>query len=311
MKLFLLVMVALSFGFYSGEAFAKIKVAFTVDDLPEHSELPKGLDRYTVAKKFIDVFTAHHLPEVYGFINGINVDPVPDHYKILKMWRDAGFLLGNHTYSHLHLDKLSLKKYEKEIEGNEHILKALAGGSDWHYFRYPFLEEGGTLEKRNGVRKLLFDRGYKIAQVTMDFDDWAWDEPYARCKNKQDENSVQWLKETYLANALEKLKQSDQLGKVLFKRQIPQILLMHIGGMDAYALEDLINLYLNNDVEFITLSEAMKDPIFAIDPQSTKDEGTSFLGQIMNSRGLTESDVGMNLTEEPYYDADKLAKICN
>jgi peptidoglycan-N-acetylglucosamine deacetylase len=35
---------------------------------------------------------------------------------------------------------------------NEPLLKSLMGKGDWHWFRYPFLHEGETVEKRRAER---------------------------------------------------------------------------------------------------------------------------------------------------------------
>ena len=48
------------------------------------------------------------------------------------------------------------------------------GSNDYKYFRFPFLAEGETQEKRDGVREFLFHNGYKIAPVTLDFFDYDW-----------------------------------------------------------------------------------------------------------------------------------------
>ena len=46
---------------------------------------------------------------------------------------------------------------------------------DWHWFRYPYLHEGDTLEKRHAVIKYLQEYNYKVAEVTLDFEDYASD----------------------------------------------------------------------------------------------------------------------------------------
>ncbi len=57
--------------------------------------------------------------------------------------------------------------------------------ADWHWFRYPYLREGETLEKRHAVATLLKDRGYRVAQVTLNFDDYAYNDPYTRCMGEE------------------------------------------------------------------------------------------------------------------------------
>ena len=66
------------------------------------------------------------------------------------------------------------------------IAQEFDGKGDGHWLRYPFLHEGDTLEKRRAVRAWLFAHGYKVAEVSMDFEDYLWNEPYARCMAKHD-----------------------------------------------------------------------------------------------------------------------------
>ena len=60
---------------------------------------------------------------------------------------------------------------------NEKTLREHMGDQGWRWLRYPYLREGDTLEKRRAVRHALGERGYRIAQVTMSFDDWAYNGP--------------------------------------------------------------------------------------------------------------------------------------
>ena len=116
-------------------------------------------------------------------------------------WRKAGFLLGNHTWSHMNLSTRSLADWEADLLKNEPILKQHAGNSDWHWLRYPFLAEGDTPEKRADTRKFLAAHNYRIAPVTMSFPDYMWNEPYARCVAKSDTAAIAQLGSSYLQAA--------------------------------------------------------------------------------------------------------------
>jgi hypothetical protein len=61
-----------------------------------------------------------------------------------------------------------------------------APSDDWHWLRYPYLNEGDTFEKHREVHTWFKTNHYRVAEVTMDFEDWAWNEPYARCFVKND-----------------------------------------------------------------------------------------------------------------------------
>src|SRR5579862_8029666 len=80
------------------------QIAFTWDDLPAHSSLPAGETRVGIGRKLIAAMKDAHLPPVYGFVNGVAIEREPDSAPMLKEWRDAGFQLGNHTWSHMNLN---------------------------------------------------------------------------------------------------------------------------------------------------------------------------------------------------------------
>jgi peptidoglycan/xylan/chitin deacetylase (PgdA/CDA1 family) len=169
----------ISFAISSVSGQQRAEAAITMDDLPVHGDLPAGMSRAEIAKKFVETFKAKGVPGVYGFVNAKNIGANGDTEKdsVLKIWADAGFPLGNHTFSHIDLNTASVQAFEDEIAANEPVLKELMGSRDWHWLRYPYLHEGDTLEKRHAIRKYLADHGYKIAQVTLDFGDYAWNNP--------------------------------------------------------------------------------------------------------------------------------------
>lgn len=158
-------------------AAAAQEVALTFDDLPAHGPLPPGMTRLDIAKSIIATLKAANAPQVYGFLNAVKLEQVLEDRAVLEEWRAAGFMLGNHTYTHMSLTDNTAEAFEKDIAANEPVLRSLMGNEDWHWFRYPFLWEGETLEKRNTVRAYLKDHGYRIAQVTLDFEDYAWNAP--------------------------------------------------------------------------------------------------------------------------------------
>ena len=177
------------------------QVAITWDDLPAHSALPQGETRVEIGHKLIAAMKAAHMPPVYGFVNGVQLEREPASSPMLKDWRDAGFLLGNHTWSHMNLNTSPLADWEADLLKNQPILQQYAGNTDWHWLRYPFLAEGDTPEKRADTRKVLAAHGYKIASVTMSFGDYMWNEPYARCIAKNDTATIAQLETTYLESA--------------------------------------------------------------------------------------------------------------
>jgi endoglucanase len=236
-------------------------LAITVDDLPVHGELPAAETPLAIARQVIAAFKAAKVPEVYGFVNGHWTERQPDTEEVLRAWSKAGFPLGNHTWSHRDVNSASLAEYEGEIARNEPLLERF-GGRDWRWFRYPFLAEGEDSAKRAATRSILARRGYRVADVTMDFSDWLWPAPYARCKAVGDEAAIATMERAYLESARENIGFYRSLSRSLYGRDIPYILLMHIGAFDARMLPRLLDLYRREGFRFVTLAEAQRDPFY-------------------------------------------------
>ena len=226
---------------------------------------------------------------------------------VVKLWTDAGYPLGNHTYSHPDLHKIPTGNYLQDIDRNEPVLRRLTP-LDWKYFRYPFLREGNTVSKKKAVREHLQSKGYRIAEVTVDFEDWSWNDPYARCKNTGDLNAIKWLKSTYLSNATDNLERAKKMTDALFNKPVAHILLLHVGAFDAEMLEPLIRAYQDRGVEFIPVSEAVSDPIYELNPEVPFEFGAEFTFYVMKARKLSLKDLGL----EPYtgYPGAELESKC-
>lgn len=237
-------------------------LAITVDDLPVHGPLPPGETALAVAQAVVAAFKAARVPAVYGFVNGSWTDRQPESAAVLRAWSNAGFPLGNHSWTHRNVDSASLGEFEEEIARNEPLLKRMNRGRDWHWFRYPFLAEGQEPGKRTAVRAILARRGYRVADVTMDFGDWQWTAPYARCKAAGDEAAIALMERHYLDSARENIRFYRGLSHSLYGRDIPYVLLMHIGAFDARMLPRLLELYREQGFRFVTLAEAQRDPFY-------------------------------------------------
>jgi len=241
------------------------QIAFTWDDLPVHAALPANTTRVEIGRKLIAATKAAHLPPVYGFVNGVQVEREPLSEPMLREWRAAGFPLGNHAWSHMNLNENSLEAWEADVLKNEPVLRKYAGDSDWHWLRYPYVATGDTPEKRAAARKFLAEHGYRIADVTMSFNDWLYGDPYARCMAVHDTAAIEKLKESYLKMADEEIDHARAVSKAVYGREIPYVLLMHVGALDAEMLPQLVELYKKRGFTFVTLEEAEKDPAYASD----------------------------------------------
>ncbi len=282
-------------------------VAITVDDLPENGEVSLNSTRLEIANKMLRIFQKHHISGIYGFINASHATD-KNNLILLQSWIEQGNFIGNHTYSHVDLSRTNSDEYIFDIQRNEPLLIQLSGDVSYQYFRYPYLSEGNTQEKRDTVRQFLFLHQYKIVPVTVDFFEYEWNDPYVRCLNIHDEKSIQWLKTTYIEQSLNALDIAHALSIYLFKRDIKNILIIHMNEITAELLDDLISAYENRGITFISLKEALTDPVYSLNPNIVRNRTYTFLNQIRLERELENPEKVTKLYNT--LPEERLANIC-
>src|SRR5271165_2173716 len=283
------------------------KLAITFDDLPRNGELPPGVTQAETAKNVVEILKKRHVPPVYGFVNAKKLEGSPDGAEGLKVWA-AAEPVGNHTYSHMDLEQNSAEAFEREIEQNEPALELLARkvgpGEDWHWFRYPYLHEGDTVEKRRAVRAYLKAHGYRIAQVTLDWEDYLWNSAYARCVAKNDAKSMEWLRSSYLSTASEFLDLGREQAKLIYGHEINYVLLMHLGAYSSTILPDALDLLKKKGFKLVTLEEAESDPAYESDPDVGMHDAGTLLDQWMQVKGIKAPEH----KEKPYKEVESVCQ---
>jgi peptidoglycan/xylan/chitin deacetylase (PgdA/CDA1 family) len=307
-SLCLLLALAACVGAQAGEP--KLKVALTFDDLPLNGTLPLGRKMSDFARDTIQVLKKHRIPPSYGFINANKLERNPDGALALRIWVDGGHPLASHTYDHLDLTRHGAEDFQREILRNEPVLSLLMPGEgklrghSWRWFRYPYLHEGDTLEKRRAVRAFLANNGYRIAQTTLDFEDYLWNSAHARCWMRKDEAALRWLHESYVAAARDFIRLGVDHSRQVFGRDIHHVMLLHLGSFSSHILPDLFKLLKDENFEIVTLEEAQQDPAYEYDPD------------FAHPRGGTLTELGMMAKNIPWpADApkkprDRLTTIC-
>jgi lysophospholipase L1-like esterase/peptidoglycan/xylan/chitin deacetylase (PgdA/CDA1 family) len=261
-------------------------LAFTFDDMPAHSALPSNTTRVEIGDKIIAALKAGGAP-AFGFVNGVLIEREPASAPVLAAWRKAGLPLGNHGWSHANLGEISDDRFVDELTRNESLLAAQMGAEDWHWFRYPFLAEASNDPARRArIRGLLAAHGYKVAPVTMNFDDWAYNDVYARCVGKGDNAAIDALEKDWLAAADANVTRYRAMSHSLFGRDIPYVILMHLGALDAEMLPRLIDLYKSRGFRFVSLAEATRDPYYADEVNPALPPEPQGLEGRMSAKGL-------------------------
>jgi peptidoglycan/xylan/chitin deacetylase (PgdA/CDA1 family) len=280
-----------------GEA-VPTKMAITVDDLPTHGPLPEGVSRADVHAQLLEAFRLHDVPEVRGYVIGERALENEDHRQALQMWLDAGHPLGNHTWSHPNMEEIGVDAYLADIDRNESVLAELTGdasGASWRSFRYPYLRQGFDEESSRRVRDHLARGGYQIAEVSIDFWDWDYQTPYVRCLDLPSDRAghqsltaksgILELRSIYLERATTMLDWHRAAALEAFGRPIAHVLLLHGGVFTAEMIDELLDAYEARGVVWVTLDEALADPVYRDVPLPPRTHGDVLVEQAVTSLG--------------------------
>lgn len=115
---------------------------------------------------------------------------------MLQRWVE----LGNHTYSHPSLYVTPLPAYQADVIRGERVTKRLLAkrGARPRYFRHPFLNTGPDLKTKAAFEGFLKERGYSIAPVTIDNDDWLYAAAYTNATVQGDTALMQRVGRDYI-----------------------------------------------------------------------------------------------------------------
>jgi sialate O-acetylesterase len=237
-------------------------IAITVDDLPFHGMLPPGMTRLGIASSTLETLKAHGVPEAYGFVNAKKIADDPGSEAVLDAWRNAGYPLGNHTFSHMNLNRAaSLEAWQADVIAGEPEVARRMQGADWHYLRFPNLAAGDRA-RSEGALAFLAARGYRVADVSVSFSDWDYTDAYARCVAKGDNAAIQAMKAHYLKGVERGIADLKAASRQVYGRVIPQVLLTHLGGWSAATLPDVMARLDAAGARYVTLAQAQADPAY-------------------------------------------------
>ena len=236
------------------------EIAITIDDLPlvaSKMDTPANIQRSTERfMKIIQAFTDNNVPAT-GFVIGGAIEK--GQWEFLEKFRNAGLMLGNHTYSHKSLNQIGAERYIADIERADKVIAPLL--TEPHYFRYPYLAEGNKQSKPI-VLNYLTEHHYTVAPVTIDSKDFEFNERAYKVRFRDREQYIiKQLKPRYLAYIWQATLKAEKKAK---DKPVKQILLIHSNLLNSYALDDVIRMYKQNGYKFISLKEALENPATVI-----------------------------------------------
>lgn len=241
----------------SVDAQATKQMAITVDDLP--FGYAKGLtieQRRDAVARVLATLRKYDIKAAMFVVGGSLTDQNRD---LVDAVAAAGHTIGNHSFSHRDVGTMSVEDYAIDIqEGGEAIKPWLKGT---HYFRYPLLRQGDTVEKRDAILNWLSLRGIRVAPVTIDNDDFVFNQRLVDAKAEGRDLDV---RTEYLEHMLKMTAFYDAKARSLLGRPIKHVLLLHMNYLNALYLDDLLQRFRDQGWSFIPFEEALTDKVYGL-----------------------------------------------
>jgi peptidoglycan/xylan/chitin deacetylase (PgdA/CDA1 family) len=279
----------------AGPAAAQTRaVAVTFDDLPyqaPEAQLCDPAAAMAMTRAFVAMLTRLDT-KATAFVNEGKVcaerrtELLP---ALLSVWLDAGIGLGNHTFSHINIHRNTAEAWLADVDAGAVISRALlqSRGGTLRYFRHPYLFTGDTAEKKAAMEAGLAARGYTVAPVTIDNNDWLFAAVYRKAQADGDAALMQRIGEAYVAHMATVLDHFEPYGAELTGGRKPaQVLLLHANDLNRDWYPKVHALYLARGYRFVTLGEALKDPIYAHPDTWVRKNGISWLHRWRFTDGL-------------------------
>jgi peptidoglycan/xylan/chitin deacetylase (PgdA/CDA1 family) len=184
----------------------------------------------------------------------------------IRRYAEAGHLIANHTHRHRWLSRTDPDEYIADIDRAAALLEGYPNRRDW--FRFPFLDEGNTLERRDGLREALEARGLFNGYVTVDNYDWHIDRRWRAAAEAGRTVDREALSAVYVEVLMGAVEFYDAAAVEALGRSPAHVLLLHENDMAAHFIGDLAAALRADGWTIISPDEAYADPMASILPQT-------------------------------------------
>lgn len=255
-------------GSSSGQQATPRYVAITFDDLPVVCRCESDAERMEITEKLLATLKKYKMP-ILGVVNEqkLETDEIIQSARVtlLEKWLDAGFELGNHGYSHKDINEISFEDYKSEILKGERVTRPLAekAGMPYRFYRHPYLSAGDNLKIRRDLDAFLKSHNYIIAPNTITYQDYTFSSAYEAAMKKGDSRLAKRIREAYLPYTISRWEAAERQSMALFGREIKQILMVHANRINADAFDEVAKAMQDRGYVFISIDEAMRDPVYA------------------------------------------------
>ena len=202
--------------------------------------------------------------------------------ELLRDWVEEGHDLANHTYSHRAFENTGLEAFKLDVIRGEAAANRVLGefGRRMRYFRYPMLHAPADSSEKADFEAFLIERGYRIAPVTFDNDEWIYARAYQTALNRGDSTRAEQIGDDYIRYMEEVFEFNEKFSVDLLGRELPQILLIHANSLNADYFGRVKDVLVRRGYDFVSLDEAMTDEAYSREDPYLGTRGLSWLQRL-------------------------------
>jgi peptidoglycan-N-acetylglucosamine deacetylase len=226
------------------------------DEIDNWCEYENNVDNLD---KLVRALKEHGMPPTVDFVVGQSLDKT-----MLERWLQSGNRVGNMTYSRIKARKQNPQAFIDDVILNDKMLAPLLEKypAEQKYFRYPRLKVSKDAQSREQIRAFLKANGYLEAMATIDIPDEQFSDVYCAARARGDETCVNLIKEFYKMLLLDTTLRTRAAAAVRTGYEVKMILNVSLNQFTCDYLGDVILWYKHLGARFISLDEALRDPLY-------------------------------------------------
>jgi hypothetical protein len=171
------------------------------------------------------------------------------------------------TFQRRKLKRVSAEQFVEDIAKNDAFLfppgASNVGKSPLRFFRYPQVRANKDPQKRAEVSAWLKKKGYLDAPVSVGGKDAQFSQVYCAALARDDRSCANFVKAVYISTLMERTVQARKAANELGGHEAKLIVGVGANQLICDSLGEILDAYKARGVRFISLSEALKDPLYS------------------------------------------------
>ncbi|MEM1440285.1 MAG: polysaccharide deacetylase family protein [Pseudomonadota bacterium] len=241
------------------------RITITFDDAPRSAGAFMSAEQRTTL--LLESLAAGGVDEAVFFVTTGNLEKRGEPGAArLRRYTDAGHTLANHSHVHASANRTDAAAFVSDIAKAQ---RGLAGFDNVvPFFRFPFLHEGNTRERRDAIRaglaKLSLTNGY----VTVDNYDYYLQYLFDEAVKAKRPIDLDAWRDVYVEVLMAAVGFYDDIAQRTLGRSPVHVILLHENDLAALFVDDLAAALRGEGWEIVPATEAYDDSIAEVVPDT-------------------------------------------